>query len=58
MSLFQHLKLQPIEPSEDGSVSELDQSSYGDEDTIDLSQDENVDVLRAWENISRDMHEE
>lgn len=55
MSLFQYLKLQPIDPQDDGTVSELDQ--FAEDDTIDLSQDEDGEVLvRKLEEMSRDMH--
>ena len=43
MSLFEYLQLQPIDPQEDGSVSELDR--YREDDVIDLSYDEDGDDL-------------
>lgn len=56
MSLFEFLELQPIDPQEDGSISELDQ--YRQDDVIDLSNDEDGDSLAAsWGAIVRDMHE-
>ena len=55
MSLFQYLQLQPIEPQEDGTVSDLDQ--YDEDEVIDLSADEDGDtLLQAWEQISNDLH--
>lgn len=60
MSLFQHLQLQPVEPMDDGSVSELDVGAYSNEDdTIDLSQD--LDGAFLEESINKmfqDVHEE
>lgn len=55
MSLFQYLQLQPIDPQDDGSVSELDQ--YTPDEVIDLSQDEDgATLLREWEEITEDLH--
>jgi len=56
MSLFEYLQLQPIEPQEDGSVSDLDQ--YAEDEVIDLSQDEDGEkLMREWEEITHDLHE-
>lgn len=56
MSLFQYLQLQPIEPQEDGTVSELD--AYEQDEVIDLTQDEDgATLLQEWEDITRDLHE-
>lgn len=55
MSLFQYLQLQPIDPQDDGTVSDLDQ--YDEDEVIDLSADEDGEtLLEAWEQISNDMH--
>lgn len=55
MSVFQYLQLQPIDPQDDGTVSDLDQ--YEEDEVIDLSQDEDgATLLQEWEEISRDMH--
>ena len=55
MSLFEYLQLQPIDPQEDGSVSELDM--YAEDEMIDLSRDEDGDtLLHGWEEISRALH--
>ena len=48
MSLFQYLQLQPIDPQDDGSVSELDEYEQ-DEDGATL--------LQEWEQITKDLHE-
>ena len=37
MSIFPFLQLQPVEPSDDGTISDLDE--YQEDDTIDLTQD-------------------
>lgn len=55
MSLFQYLQLQPIDPQDDGTVSDLD--TYEEDETIDLSQDEDGETLiREWEEITTDLH--
>ena len=56
MSLFQYLQLQPIDPQDDGSVSELDE--YEQDEVIDLTQDEDgATLLQEWEEITKDLHE-
>ena len=55
MSLFQYLELQPIEPQEDGTVSDLDK--YDEDEVIDLTQDEDGEILvREWEEITEALH--
>lgn len=56
MSLFEYLQLQPIDPQEDGTVSELDQ--YEEDEVIDLTQDEDgEELVRKFEQMSKDFHE-
>jgi hypothetical protein len=56
MSLFQYLQLQPIDPQDDGTVSELDE--YEQDEVIDLTQDEDgATLLQEWEEITKDLHE-
>ena len=55
MSLFQYLQLQPIDPQDDGTVSDLDE--YAEDEVIDLTQDEDgATLLREWEAIESDLH--
>lgn len=55
MSLFQYLQLQPIDPQDDGTISDLDQ--YEQDEVIDLSQDEDgAALLQEWEQITDDLH--
>lgn len=55
MSLYEYLQLQPIDPQEDGTVSELDQ--YEQDDTIDLTQDEDgEELMRRFDEWNNDMH--
>jgi hypothetical protein len=55
MSLFEYLQLQPIEPQDDGTVSELDR--YQEDEIIDLSGDEDGEtLLNEWDKITQDLH--
>jgi hypothetical protein len=55
MSVFQYLQLQPIDPQDDGTVSDLDE--YAQDEVIDLTQDEDgASLLREWEEITEDLH--
>ncbi len=54
MSLFQYLQLQPVDPQDDGSVSDLDE--YNHDEVIDLVDEDGADLVREWEEISNDMH--
>ena len=56
MSLYEYLELQPIEPQEDGSLSELDQ--FEQDDVIDLSHDEDgATIERMLDEMAKDFHE-
>lgn len=56
MSLFEYLELQPIDPQEDGTISELDR--FAEDETIDLSRDEDgEDLMRRFDEWNRDLHE-
>lgn len=53
MSIFNYLQLQPVEPTEDGTVSELD--TYDEDETIDLSGDIDEQALdAAWDKVIDD----
>ncbi len=55
MSLFQYLQLQPIDPQDDGTVSDLDQ--YDADELIDLTEDaDGEELVREWDQIQRDLH--
>lgn len=57
MSLLNYLQLQPVDPQEDGSISELDR--YTEDDVIDLSQDIDEATLdEGWSRMMQDMHED
>ncbi len=56
MSLFQYLQLQPVDPQDDGTVSELDQ--HAQDEMIDLSEDaDGEELVREWERLEKDMHD-
>lgn len=56
MSLFEYLQLQPIEPQDDGTVSDLDQ--YNEDEVIDLTEETDGELLmREWEEISQSIHD-
>jgi hypothetical protein len=56
MSVFQYLQLQPVDPQDDGSVSDLDE--YEHDDVIDLSEEsEGEEIIEAWEQLEHEMHE-
>lgn len=55
MSLFQYLKLQPVEPKDDGTISDLD--NYSEDEVIDLTHDEDGEVLaHEWDEITSALH--
>ena len=55
MSLYQYIQRQPIDPQDDGSVSELD--TYEHDEVIDLTQDKDGAArLQEWEEITKDLH--
>ena len=55
LPLLRYLKLQPIDPQDDGSVSDLD--TYDEDEVIDLSQDEDGEtLLQEWDEISETLH--
>jgi len=57
MSLFPYLQLQPIDPQDDGTISDLDK--YEEDETIDLNNDTDGETLeQEWEKITNDLHGE
>lgn len=54
MSILQFLQLQPVEPSDDDSVSPLD--DYQHDETIDLSGDiDGTSLDRDWDTLLGDL---
>jgi hypothetical protein len=57
MTLFPYLQLQPIDPQDDGTISDLDK--YEEDEVIDLTSDTDGETLeREWDEITNDMHNE
>lgn len=55
MSIFNYLQLQPVDPQDDGTTSDLDE--YAEDEVIDLTQDEDGEVLaQEWAEIEKDLH--
>jgi len=56
MSIFTFLQLQPVEPTDDGTVSPLDE--YEHDEVIDLDQEEDGEkLIQEWDEMLKDMHE-
>jgi hypothetical protein len=57
MTLFPYLQLQPIDPQDDGTISDLDK--FEEDEVIDLTSDTDGETLeREWDEITNDMHNE
>ncbi len=55
MSVYEYLELQPIDPQDDGSISELDDFKH--DDTISLTNDPDGEELQAaWTHILEEYH--
>lgn len=53
MSIFNYLQLQPVESSDDGTVSDLDQ--YEQDETINLEEDiDEQELEKAWDAVLKD----
>lgn len=54
MSIFTYLQLQPVEPSDDGTISDLDQ--FDADESIDLSGDiDEQEFEQKWEEVIEDL---
>ena len=57
MSILQFLQLQPVEPSDDDTVSPLD--AYEHDETIDLNDDIDESVLdQEWDMVINDLKQD
>lgn len=57
MTIFPYLQLQPVDPQDDGSTSDLDE--YQQDETIDLQSDITEQQLdNAWEKIITDLEKD
>lgn len=53
MSIFNYLQLQPVEPQDDGTISDLDR--YDEDEVIDLSSDVDGAILKEeWDRVLQD----
>ena len=53
MSIFNFLQLQPVDPTSDGTVSDLD--TFDQDETIDLTADmDEQELERKWEEVIQD----
>lgn len=54
MTVLQYLELQPVEPQDDGSISELDQ--FAADETINLDDETDAQqLIQEWDEIERDL---
>ena len=57
MSIYTYLQLQPVDPQDDGTVSDLDE--YEHDETINLQEDIDEQTLdEAWNRIVEDFHKD
>ena len=57
MTFYNYLKLQPVDPQDDGSVSDLD--AYDEDETIDLTDDIDEETLdKNWSRVLNDLHDD
>jgi len=57
MSIYDYLQLQPVEPTEDGTISPLDE--YEHDEVLDLEKEEDGEVLiQEWDAVINAMHED
>jgi hypothetical protein len=53
MSIFKYLQLQPVEPTDDGTVSTLDQ--FAQDEKIDLTHDtDGEELVASWDKMLKD----
>ena len=57
MSIYKYLQLQPVDPHDDGTTSDLD--NYAQDETIDLQHDVSEQELdEAWDKLLTDFKED
>jgi len=57
MSILSYLQLQPVEPSDDGTISDLD--AFQSDETIDLNEDFDEQAFdQAWEKMSGELRDD
>jgi hypothetical protein len=57
LNILKYLKLQPLEPTDDGSLSPLDE--YEEDETLDLDQDVDGTLLtEEWDSVIEELKED
>ena len=57
MSIFNYLELQPVEPNDDGQVSDLD--TYDQDEVINLQEDiDELTLENGWDQVIKDLQED
>ena len=57
LTIFKYLQLQPVEPTDDGTTSPLDE--YQQDETIDLNADIDENVLdQEWDMVINDLKQD
>ncbi len=57
MSIFSYLQLQPVDPHDDGTISDLDE--YEQDETIDLTDDiDEAELDAAWSKVINDLDQD
>ncbi len=57
MTIYNYLQLQPVDPQDDGTTSDLDQ--YAQDETIDLNSDIDEQTLdESWDKVIQDLQQD
>ncbi|MDB5161633.1 MAG: hypothetical protein JWM52_141 [Candidatus Saccharibacteria bacterium] len=57
MTIYNYLQLQPVDPQDDGTTSDLDQ--YPQDETIDLNSDIDEQTLdESWDKVIKDLQKD
>ncbi|MEO6110169.1 MAG: hypothetical protein ABIP50_04120 [Candidatus Saccharimonadales bacterium] len=57
MSIYNYLQLQPVDPRDDGTTSDLDE--YAADETIDLKNDIDEQTLNeSWDKVIQDLQKD
>ena len=57
LTILKYLKLQPVEPTDDGTLSPLD--TYEEDETLDLDHDVDGSVLtEEWDSVIKDLKQD
>ncbi len=57
MSIYNYLQLQPVDPQDDGTTSDLDQ--YAQDEAFDLNSDiDEQELDTAWDQVIKDLEKD